>query len=530
MRKIITIIVLSILLILPLIPSIQAENISFSAKIKDRYTGNLVIEQIFSQKLKEKYDLDHSGFLDKYETYALLKEHGVLLNFTPLGNFFYEIQNISLDGRKPIVNSNNIEYSLHIPIPVNGTTNSSIKFNFTFYLNGTYDHFFKISIPNRSGLIAISFPNNDTILQSNLINKKINKNSIEGYFKNSIYIKFREENYYWMNIYSVIIVIGAIGAFVFMAYKFRGGRVKGVKLLIRSIIRNLIALFVVLTILFYILWVIGPPPSVRIGGLSTMLMRFYIIQYYHLDRPWYEQYINWWHLIFTGGITKGVGWGIEELNIRFAIIISLTIFILTSLITYLSSLYLAIRKKSPHTLDVYAAIFLALYSIPTFYASLLILHSFEGWPLLYKTLVAPTNGWEEGIRIIIASIILSLLTIARPYLIARSMANKEYMEPYVKTFHAVGLRRKDLRKFIKKSTMIPTTTDLSLNFGWILTAQAFLEVIFHIKGMGMILFMGTINGNPFQIQIAIIYFAAVMIAASIFSDIVIYFLDPRVRR
>jgi len=515
-----------------LIPSIHAQDVNINAKIKDRYTGYMLIEQIFSEKIKKEYDKDHSGYLNASEFMELLRKEEIKLNFTYAGNYFAPLHNITIDGRNPIVNLKELrKYGNYtFPMPVNTTSYFAISFNFTFYLNGTYDHTLKMSLPGISGIFSISLPENDTILQSNLRNARINGNSIKGEFKNSIVMKFRELKYYWMNIYAIAFVVGVLGIFIFLTYKFRGGHVKGIKLLIRSIIRNIIALFIVLTILFYILWVLGPPPQVRVGGISNIIMRFYIIKYYHLDRPWYDQYLNWWHLIFTGGITKGVNWGQRPIDLKNAVVISLTIFILTTVITYFSSLYLAIRKKSPRSLDVYAAIFLALYSIPTFYASLLILQTFQGWPELYVALVAPTNGWQEGIRIIIASLVLSILTIARPYLIAHSIANREYMEPYVTTFKAVGLSSKRLKKFIKKSTMIPTTTDLALNFGWFLTAQVFLEVIFHIKGIGLILFRGTINGNPFQIQIAIIYFAGVMIAASIFSDIAIYFLDPRVRR
>ncbi len=526
MKKFIAVLLLSILLI----PSIHAQSASLSTQIKDRYSGSMLIEQIFSEQIKKKYDLDHSGNLSIYEFKMLFNHYGLLLNFTPVSNFFIIFNNLTIDGRKPMINYKSVYSSLKFPIPVVGTTYYNLSFNFTFYLNGTYDHTIKLNVPNATGYFAITLPQNDTILESNLINPATEKNKIKGEFENSIFIKFREEHYYWMNIYSFSFLVALMGAFIFLAYKFRGGHVKGIKLLIRSMLRNLFALFIVLTILFYILWVIGPPPQVRVGGISDIVMRFYIIKYYHLDRPWYDQYLNWWHLILTGGITKGVNWGKQPIDLKNAIIVSLTIFILTTVITYFSSIYLAIRKKSPRSLDIYAAIFLALYSIPTFYASLLILQMFQGWPALYCALVSPTNGWQEGIRIIIASFILSLLTIARPYLIAHSMANREYMEPYVKTFQAVGLTPKKLKKFIKKSTMIPTTTDLALNFGWFLTAQVFLEVIFHIKGIGLILFQGTIHGNPFQIQIAIIYFSLVMIAASIFSDIIIYFLDPRVRR
>ncbi len=526
MRKILGILIIIILLI----PISSAQNFNLRSSISDRYNGFLSISQEFGENIKKLYDKDHSGYLEKNEVIMLLMEKGLRLNFTSVLNTIYFLQNFTLDGRTPMINAQDLEVNLTIPMPVNGTSIYTISFAYTFYLNGTYDHTLEITLPHKSGFFSLDIPENNTIVKNNLANAKIVDNHIEGNFTDSIVIIFREEYYYWMNIYAIGFSVALLGVFVVVAKKLRGGTTKGIKLLIKSILRNLVALFIVLTILFYILWVIGPPPEVRIGGISTMFARFHIIKYYHLDRPWYDQYLNWWYLLFTGGIAKGVNWGKQPVDLKNAILVSLTIFILGTVMSYLISLYIAIRKQSSRNFDIYAAIFLALYSIPTFYAALLIVHQFEKWPVLYTMLVAPSDPLGWAFRIIVVSLILSILTIARPYLIAKSLATKEFTEPYVRTFHAVGMPFSKIKKFVRRTTMIPTITDAALNFGWFLTAQVFLEIIFLIQGVGYILFRGTVEGNPFQIQIAIIYFSLVMITASIFSDIVIYFLDPRVRR
>jgi len=517
-----------LIILILLLPLSSAQNISCS--IRDRYNGFMIITQEFGEDIKKSFDLDSSGYLEVNEVKIMLWKEGLRFNFTGILGMYYFLENFTIDGRKPMINPHDLKENISIPMPVNGTSYYTLSFNFTFYFNGTYDHVLKLSFPNKTGHFSLQLPQDNIVIENNLINPKINENSIDGDFHNSAIIKFREQYYYWMNIYAIGLVIAFLGGFIILARKLRGGPTKGVKVLIKSIIRNLVALFIVLTILFYILWVVGPPPSVRIAGISTMFVRFEIIKYYHLDRPWYDQYINWWYLILTGGITKGVNWGKQPIDLKNAILVSLAIFILGTVISYLVSIYLAIRKKSSRNFDIYAAIFLALYSIPTFYAALLIIHQFEKWPALYTMLVAPSHPLEWGVRVIIASLILAFLTIARPYLIARSLATKEFTEPYVRTFMAVGMPFKKIKRFVRRTTMIPTITDAALNFGWFLTAQVFLEVIFLIQGVGYVLFRGTVEGNPFQIQIAIIYFSLVMITASTFSDIIIYFLDPRVRR
>ena len=525
MRKIALLLILVVLLL----PMASAQE-EVACRITDRYNASLSIHIDLSSETKRMYDHDSSGYLDRAEIDEMIHDVAPRLNFTPIMNYYYFFENVSLDGRKPMLSINDIILNYTYPMPVNGTSTYGIITNFTFYLNGTSDHVLRVSLPGAHGHFSIWLPDDVVVLESNLANARSVGGHFEGSFSNSIFIRFREMHYFWMNIYATGLAGIFVVLFVFVAYKLRGGQVKGIKLLVRSVLRNMVALFIILTLLFYILWVIGPPPSVRIGGISSLFVRFNIIKYYHLDRPWYDQYLNWWHLLLTGRIAEGVTWGKNPVDLTYSALVSLSIFILASVFSYVLAIYLAVRERAERNLDVYAAGFLALYSIPTFYAALVILHFFEGIPAVYSILVAPKDAMQEGIRILISSLILAVLTIARPYLISRSLAMREYHEPYVRTLHAIGLEPRKIKKFVRRTTMIPSITDSALNFGWILTAQVFLEVIFKVEGMGYILFRGTLNGNPFEIQIAIIYFAVVMIAASIFADVIIYFLDPRVRK
>ena len=525
MRKLAVLLAISLLLA----PLATAQS-AVRCGITDRYSGYISIEVSIDSETKERYDADSSGYLERDEIDSMLEAVGPHLNLTPILNYYYFLGNVTLDGRHPILSVRDIRKNYTYPMPVRGTSEYVVMMNFTFYLNGTSDHALVVSLPGMMGEFSLELPDGVEVIESNLQGSMYRGGTLSGHFQDSIVVKFREMRYFWMNIYATSISVVFIVAFVLVAYRLRGGQVKGVKLLVRSMLRNVVALFIVLTLLFYILWVLGPPLSVRAGGVATILMRFEVIRYYHLDRPWYDQYLNWWHLLLTGGITKGVNWGHEQVDLRYSAMVSLLIFILASLLSYIIAIYLAVRERSTRGLDVYAAVFLALYAVPTFYASLVILHFFESVPAIYTVLVAPQTTLQEGIRIAVSSAILAVLTVARPYLISRSLAMREYREPYVRTLRAIGLEPKRVRRFVRRTTMIPSITDSALNFGWILTAQVFLEVIFKVEGMGYVLFRGTIDGNPFQIQIAIIYFALVMIAASIFSDIIIYFLDPRVRR
>ena len=361
-------------LIILLLPSISAQN-SVTAGIDDRYHGSFVISMDFTSEIKSIYDSDSSGYLEHGEIQQMLRDRGPHLNFTTVLDWYYFLENLTLDSRSPLVFSRTIREKYPYPMPVNGTTTYILRMNYTFYLNGTSDHVMRFHHPGFHGKLSVKFPDGVVILDTNLKDARINGNSVQGEFSNMAIVRFREMNYYWMGFgaYALIGIISAL--FIVMARWLTGGRTRGIKLLIRSIVRNIVALIIVLTLLFYILWVLGPPPSVRIGGISTYMTRFQIIQYYHLDRPWYDQFIRWWYLLLTGELAHAATWGSKIPPISQAAMNSLAIFVVGTAASYIISIYLGVRRDSANNLDPLAALFLAIYSVPTFYAAYLIAHT-----------------------------------------------------------------------------------------------------------------------------------------------------------
>ncbi|GAB3261009.1 ABC transporter permease [Arthrobacter pigmenti] len=101
---------------------------------------------------------------------------------------------------------------------------------------------------------------------------------------------------------------------------------------------------------------------------------------------------------------------------------------------------------------------------------------------------------------------------------------------YVRTARAKGLEKsKAIRRHALRPSLIPTATGVAFSITTIFTGAVFIEQIFAIPGLGQY-FIQTINQNNVNGAVAVAAFGgACTLAGALLADIVIAWLDPRIR-
>ncbi len=527
-------IVALLLILLLIVPGVvSARQLDMKAKLTDRYHMNLSILLNFTAS--PIFDLNHDGYLDQKEMEVALFYMFPEISPTWLSikNYAY-FKNFTVDSRPSYIlkDSINVEYLSPIPLKVNSTFSTKLNFFVEFYFNGSAYHIIRFHRPQWSGKMMLEIPSNWSYVSSSLKDAQVVGHTIQGTYTNGFSIKLRENTYFWMDfaVYSSLALI--FGLFIFISYRRRKRGVRLVNVLAGSFIRNIVALMITLSIIFYFLWVLGPALEARVVSFAPISLRLQLVKIYGLDKPWYVQFFRWWEFVFTGKLLTSLNWdsSFTYHQLVGAMIKSTYIFALATIFSYFVSTFLATYSGKKSKVDPAGLVFIGLYSIPTFVAGLLFLQFSTLNYDFYLFLITPMKNMLEYLRLVFPALILGILTVAKPYLLTKNVALREYRAPYVFMFRAVGFEKRKIRKVVRRTSLIPMITDSVLNFGWILTSQVFIEVIFKIKGMGYLLFTGTMKGNPFEVQISLVYLAMVMIAGSILADILIYFLDPRVRR
>jgi peptide/nickel transport system permease protein len=104
--------------------------------------------------------------------------------------------------------------------------------------------------------------------------------------------------------------------------------------------------------------------------------------------------------------------------------------------------------------------------------------------------------------------------------------------PYATTARAKGLpERSVLLRHALRNSLATFTSALLLDFGAIFGAALAIDYVFRLNGLGMLFLyeVQTANINPYAVQLLLALTAAMVVLASILSEISVAWFDPRTR-
>jgi peptide/nickel transport system permease protein len=127
-------------------------------------------------------------------------------------------------------------------------------------------------------------------------------------------------------------------------------------------------------------------------------------------------------------------------------------------------------------------------------------------------------------------ITLTLAYLADYALIMRSSLLDELGEDYLTTARAKGLRDVEVRdRHAVRNALLPTTTVVALNIGFVVTGAITIETIFSIPGLGLLSTEALTIPDYWVLQGTFLVASAGVIAANLVANLVYGLLDPRVR-
>jgi peptide/nickel transport system permease protein len=186
---------------------------------------------------------------------------------------------------------------------------------------------------------------------------------------------------------------------------------------------------------------------------------------------------------------------------------------------------------------------LTLYSMPEWWLGLLLiatfavgigpvagifptggLHSIDAEPGTFSY-VLDTN-WHLTLPVIT----LTLAYLADYSLIMRSSLLDELGEDYLVTARAKGLRDVDVRRrHAVRNALLPTTTIIALNIGFVVAGAITIETVFSIPGLGLLASEALTLPDYWVLQGVFLVASAAVILANLVANLLYGLLDPRVR-
>jgi peptide/nickel transport system permease protein len=186
---------------------------------------------------------------------------------------------------------------------------------------------------------------------------------------------------------------------------------------------------------------------------------------------------------------------------------------------------------------------LTLYSMPEWWLGLLLIAALAVGigpiPGLFPTgglhSVDADLGTVAGVLDLARHLALPVLTLTLAYLadyalIMRSSLLDELGSDYLTTARAKGLRDIAVRnRHAVPNALLPTTTVVALNFGFVVAGAITVETVFSIPGLGLLATEALEIPDYWVLQGAFLVASAGVILANLAANLVYGLLDPRVR-
>ncbi|KPJ80873.1 MAG: hypothetical protein AMJ58_07295 [Gammaproteobacteria bacterium SG8_30] len=267
-------------------------------------------------------------------------------------------------------------------------------------------------------------------------------------------------------------------------------------------------------------------------------------EYYGFDKPWYVSYADWVVKIFQGDLGTSYRYNEPVWDvIRSRFPVSLFYGIVTLIITYAVSIPLGVVKAIKHrtALDnITSVIIFAGYAVPGYVLGSLLLLYFSvrlewfpmgGFTSLYFDEMGP---WEKAGDVLHHAVLPLICYLIGSFAVTTLLVKNNLMDnlaaDYVRTAIAKGVSfRRAVTGHALRNSLIPIATTFGQNVTLLVTGSFLIETIFDINGFGL-LGLSAIFDRDYPIVMGVVLLSSfLLLIGNILSDILVAFVDPRVR-
>ena len=264
---------------------------------------------------------------------------------------------------------------------------------------------------------------------------------------------------------------------------------------------------------------------------------------YGLDKSLVEQYIEWVkNLVYLNfGVSFVTGTDVsEEILKRLPVTLSMNLISLVSV--FMLSLYLGIKAALSYEKKgdfIIRQIALVSFSMPSFYLALLFIIFFslklDLFPIAGLHSVEAKEGLENYLdmawHLTLPISVMIFVGLGSMIVYVRSLTLEILKSDYYFFALSRGLGKKELlRYYILPNLMPPIVTLLGLSLPGLIGGSVILESIFGIEGMGQLFFMSALSRDYPVIMGTLIMTAFLTLVGNMVADLILWRLNPYVRR
>jgi peptide/nickel transport system permease protein len=265
---------------------------------------------------------------------------------------------------------------------------------------------------------------------------------------------------------------------------------------------------------------------------------------YGLDRPLGIQYLRYLGNMLTGNWGYSYQMGrpvittiLERLPWTLLLVGS-SLFIASLFGVVIGALSAWRRGRMFDTGALLGAIFVD--SLPTFWLGMMLIAVFAvelRWFPVFGAVTpwGPKSGWPYVLDIlrhlVLPAVSLTLASLSGTYLVMRYAMLDVLGQDYIRTARSKGVRERSvLLKHAVRNALLPVSTVVFLNLGFLVGGATVIETVFSYPGVGTLLYQAVLNRDYPVLQGTFLVLTVSVILANMLADAVYPLLDPRVRR
>lgn len=303
-----------------------------------------------------------------------------------------------------------------------------------------------------------------------------------------------------------------------------------VKFFARRLGRLLLTVFIISTLVFFVVRVIPGDPALIIAGMDASPEDVQAIRVkLGTDKPLLSQYLVWLSSIarFDFGTTLISGEPVIKLIMeRFPLTLTLALLGISIGIFVAVPLGVMSAVKRWSLWDYFGLVFSQLgMAIPSFWLGMLLLILFA-----VKIRILPLFGADTPAHFILPAVSLGFARAAIILRMARASMIEELSKEYIITARAKGLTERMVKyKHALKNGLLPVITVTGIQFGYMLGGAIIVEQVFSMPGLGRLFLFGIYQRDFILIQGGVIFVAIIFSLVNFLADILYSIVNPKIR-
>jgi peptide/nickel transport system permease protein len=312
--------------------------------------------------------------------------------------------------------------------------------------------------------------------------------------------------------------------------------------ILRRIGRGLFTILFAVTVTFLLLRLLPGDPALAIASPNmTEETRAALLQQYGLDKPLFVQYGIYLGQLLQGNFGTSFTQSIPVMNVLmqrlpWTLLLTFTALIITVLVGVPLGVLAASRrgKLADKVVQVIGVTGQSLF-VPSIGVLLLFVFGLIlGWLPIGGAYSSGTYGMEwyasVATHLILPAASLMLIQLGSYVLTMRSTLIDALQEDYVTLAKANGLPyRRILWRHALRNALLPTTTLIGLQLGFLVGGAVLTETVFAYPGIGRGIYEAVTQLDFPVLQGAFLLLAVTVVVANMVTDIIYGFLDPRVK-